>query len=132
MRSRVILSRLLLLLYLITVGILCFISSDSLPSVKTEFFGIPVDKLAHFLMFFPFPILFFLSTSWKTDKFWQILLYTVLTFIIGAAIAAATEWIQGFTATRSPDKADFIADAIALGSSCLIILVILLLSSKKK
>lgn len=130
MKSRVLLSRILFVLYLAAIAFLCLTSSNSLPQLKTSFLGLPTDKVAHFLMFLPFPILFYLSSEWKADKFWKALLYTLLIFVVGCGVAAGTEYLQKLTPTRVADKADFMADAIALGCSSLLVFIVLV--SRKK
>ena len=57
--------RILLVLYLISILVLCFANLSSLPDVSNTLFGIDIDKVAHFLMFLPFPALFFLSFEGK-------------------------------------------------------------------
>ncbi len=53
--------RIITTVYLLAVAYLCFASSSGLPSIKEWHFFIPADKVVHFLMFFPFPILAYLS-----------------------------------------------------------------------
>ena len=48
-------------LYLIAIAVLCFGKFSDLPSVSNTILGIPTDKVVHFVMFFPFPILAFLA-----------------------------------------------------------------------
>jgi hypothetical protein len=44
--------------YLAAVGLLCFIRPSSLPEMEVKtFLGIPIDKILHFIMFLPYPIL---------------------------------------------------------------------------
>ena len=52
-----ILSRVLFLMYLGAIALLCFISGEKIPDIQREIFGIPTDKLVHFFMFLPFPVL---------------------------------------------------------------------------
>ena len=47
---------------------LCFTSSDKLPDIQKTIFGFPTDKVAHFLMFLPFPILFYMAWDHDTSK----------------------------------------------------------------
>ena len=117
--TKTILARILFILYLAAIAFLCFMHADKLPDMQKTLLGIPSDKVAHFLMFLPFPILAFLAYDHVTNKFWSAVLFAVLTFAVGAGIAWLTEYIQGFLPYRSRDLSDFRADLIALGISTL-------------
>ena len=114
-------------IYLAAVALLCFIRPSSLPEVDIKtFLGIPIDKMLHFLMFLPYPILsgiVFISKGQKTPAVIVTLLLIALT---GNGVAYGTEIIQSYTDYRSYEIADFHADmtGIAAGSiitaSCLI------------
>lgn len=130
MKSRVFLSRILMLLYLVAIAFLCFVSGDSLPSIRSSFLGLPTDKVAHFIMFLPFPILAFLSTNWKITKVWKNALLVFLILLLGCSIAALTEYIQGFTMTRTADVKDFYADILSLGISSVFVFLVTLFKKK--
>ena len=115
MSTKTILARILFIVYLAAIALLCFMHADKLPDMQKTLLGIPADKVAHFLMFLPFPILAFLAYDHVTNKFWSALLFSVLTFVVGAAIAWGTEYIQGMLPYRSRDMADWSADLLALG-----------------
>ena len=117
--TKTILARILFILYLAAIAFLCFMHADKIPDMQKTLFGIPTDKVAHFLMFLPFPILAFLAYDHVTNKVWSAVLFAVLTFAVGAAIAWGTEYIQGMLPYRSRDVADFRADLLALGISTL-------------
>lgn len=119
MSTKTILARILFLVYLAAIAFLCFMHADKIPDMQKTFLGIPADKVAHFLMFLPFPILVFLAYDHVTNKVWSSVLFAVLTFAVGAAIAWGTEYIQGMLPYRSRDVADFRADLLALGISTL-------------
>lgn len=119
MSTKTILARILFVVYLAAIAFLCFMHADKLPDMQKTLFGIPTDKVAHFLMFLPFPILAFLAYDHVTNKVWSAVLFAVLTFAVGAAIAWGTEYIQGMLPYRSRDVADFRADLLALGISSL-------------
>lgn len=122
--TKTILSRILLVLYIIAVCLLCFASSSSLPTVQTRIFGIPSDKLIHFLMFAPYPILSYLSFDHPSHKPWKSVGFVVLCFITGSAIAIMTEVVQYYIPSRTMDMADFYADALALGIFSALVLAI--------
>lgn len=117
--TKTILARILFLLYLAAIAFLCFMHADKLPDMQKTLLGIPSDKVAHFLMFLPFPILAFLAYDHVTNKWWSALLFAAITFAVGAGIAWGTEYIQGFLPYRNRDMADLNADLLALGISSL-------------
>lgn len=113
--------KILLVLYLAAVAWLCFGHFDNISDVPKDFWGIPTDKIVHFLMFFPFPILCFLAFDRFTTKWWHSLLFTGAVFLCGCAIAGATELGQLQTTYRSGDITDFLADGLALFCSSLLV-----------
>lgn len=124
MTTKTILARILFFLYLAAIAFLCFMHVDKLPDVQQFIFGIPTDKVAHFLMFLPFPILAYLAYDHLTNRVWSAILFAVATFIIGALIAYGTEYVQGSLPYRSMDINDFKADALALAISCIFVFII--------
>lgn len=135
MRSRVILSRVLFLLYLVAIAFLLFATADSLPTISRTIWGLPTDKVAHFIMFLPFPILAFLSCDITTKKAWHSILLVLSLLVAGCVVALLTEYFQGLTGYRTSDIEDFKMDAIALSISSLFVLVVdvtKLPKSKKK
>ena len=117
-----ILFRILFLLYLAGVLFLCFGRFDNAPSVEWSLFGIPTDKLVHFCMFFPFPILALLAFDRYTETVRQTLTFVGITLAVGILLAVATEWGQGhLTDYRSADPLDFVADTSALVLSSILI-----------
>ncbi|MBR0174543.1 MAG: VanZ family protein [Bacteroidales bacterium] len=121
---KTILARILFFLYLAAIAFLCFMHVDKLPDVEKFLFGIPADKLAHFLMFLPFPILAYLAYDHLTNRFWSAVLFVAATFIIGALLAYGTEYVQGKLPYRSMDINDFKADALALAISSVFVFII--------
>lgn len=131
-RQQLILSRILLVLYLAALCMLCFGNFSNAPKVQPSFFGIPTDKIVHFLMFFPFPILvYFAFNRYGGKRLWQ-LLGVLITFLTGAGMAIGTELIQGLITYRSKDVRDFRADCIALAAASIIILLFVLLRRSRK
>ena len=121
MKQRV-LFRILFFVYVAAVLFLCFGHFDSTPDVPTSFLGIPTDKLVHFGMFFPFPILAFLAFDRYTGTVRSTLLFSGITFLVGILLAFGTEWGQAhLTNYRSGDPMDLTADILALALSCLIV-----------
>lgn len=110
--------------YIATVCILCFINPSSLPDAPKDFLGIGLDKIVHFLMFLPFPILTHLALSAK-EKF------IIIIFLGGCIFAAATEYIQGLTDYRSYDLADLGTDILGLLFGSLITLIYSTLTKRR-
>lgn len=117
-----ILFRILFLLYLAGVLYLCFGRFENTPSVEWSLLGIPTDKLVHFCMFFPFPILAFLAFDRYTDTTRQTLIFVGITLVVGILLALGTEWGQAhLTDYRSGDPWDLVADTSALVLSSLLV-----------
>ena len=129
-RRQLISARILFAVYLVAVAVLCFVKFPESQEVDLELWGIPFDKVVHFLMFFPFPLLACLAFGCYPGKPEASVLKTVLAFLSGCAFAAFTELVQFRLPWRSGDPADFRADAVALGIGSVIVLILVL--AKKK
>jgi len=121
---KTILARILFLLYLAAVAFLCFMHVDKIPEVQKFIFGIPTDKLAHFLMFLPFPILAYLAYDHLTNKLGHAILFALGTLVLGLLLAYGTEYVQGKLPYRSMDINDFKADALAIAISCVGVFIV--------
>ena len=128
---QIIWARILFAVYLATVAFLCFGKFSSSHDVPKDLWGIPTDKVVHFLMFFPFPLLACLAQGGYRGKPGQAILKTVLAFLAGCAFAACTEWIQTRIPYRSGDPVDFQADAWALLLSSIIVLILVFAKKSK-
>ncbi len=117
--KRTIIFRLLTLLYLVAIAVLCFANFSSMPDVQKSFLGIPTDKIVHFLMFIPFPVLAYWSFSPKRITIVKMLLMLAAIFAAGCLIAWGTEYVQGKLPYRKMDMTDFKADRIGLAIGCL-------------
>ena len=129
---KTILARILFFLYLVAIAFLCFMHVDKLPDVQKFILGIPTDKMAHFLMFLPFPILAYLAYDHLTNKVWSAILFALATFVIGCLLAYGTEYVQGRLPYRSMDIKDFKADALALAISSVFVFIIDVTHLKKR
>lgn len=110
--------RLLFFLYIAGVLYLCFGHFENTPSIQLSLWGIPTDKLVHFCMFFPFPLLAFLAFDQFTKTVPQTLLFVGITFAVGIVVAVGTELGQAnLTDYRSGDPLDLAADTIGLALS---------------
>ena len=130
-RRQLLRARILFGLYLAAVAVLCFGKFDSSQDVPMDLWGIPTDKIVHFLMFFPFPPLACLASGGYRGERWQATFRTVIAFLAGCAFAAATEWVQTWLSYRSGDPVDFGADALAILLSSIIVLFIVLAKHRK-
>ena len=115
--------RILFLLYITAVAYACFGHFNDVPDLAVAWLGIPNDKILHFLMFLPFPILMYLSFGQKSKNPWKAMLGVIGIFIIGCLIAAGTEVGQSFISYRSCDPTDFVADSLALLISSLVVFI---------
>ncbi len=130
--TRSILSKIIMLLYVVAVAYLCFANFHKLPDVPKTFLGIPMDKIVHFCMFFPFPILAFFAYDKLTETPWQALAALLCICAFGGIFAGLTEMIQGALPYRSQDVHDFGADLLAIGLSGLLVFVYDVSKMKKK
>lgn len=110
--------------YLSLVAYLCFSQMNGLPNVSPALFGIPTDKIVHFLMFLPFPVLAFFCYDKKTVRPGQALLFAAVTLLIGEIIAGSTELVQKRLIYRCSDPMDFFADSLGLVLSAAAVLYI--------
>ncbi len=123
----------LFFLYIALLLFLCFGQFQNMHSVPRTILGIPSDKVVHFCMFFPFPILAFLAFDQYTNTVRQSLLFSGITFVVGILLALGTEWGQAhLTRYRSGDTRDFLADSLALVLGTLIVLFWDIRKQKKK
>jgi VanZ family protein len=118
-------ARIVFILYVMAVAWLCFGKFDSLPDVPRSLWDIPMDKVVHFLMFLPFPVLAFPAFVPSAESRLRTFAWTLGVFISGCLFAAATELVQArLLPFRTGDPADFTADLIALGVGSLLVFVI--------
>ena len=118
-------ARILFGLYLVAVAVLCFARFPESEDVPKSLLGIPMDKIVHFLMFFPFPVLAYLAFDRYRGKRRASVLWTA------AALPAVTELVQSRLPYRSGDPADFRADAFALLLSSVLVLILILVQKRK-
>ena len=105
--------------YLAAVAVLCFMKPDGLPEVEKDFFGIPIDKVAHFIMFLPYPILAATSFIRSEMGIRQMTAILAVTAIVGVGLAYGTEVIQAQTGYRAYEIDDFKADMTGMAAGML-------------
>ena len=116
-KKQTLIARIGFILYLGALAWLCFGNFSSLPDVQQKIFGFDTDKVVHFIMFLPFPFLMFSSFEIMPCRAWKFILFLLLSFAVGCATGAATEFIQGFTINRVTDIRDFYADIAGCATS---------------
>jgi len=132
MNKKKLIPRVLFFLYLAAVLFLCFGKFESTPDVPGTFLGIPTDKLVHFCMFFPFPILAFLAFDKFTETPKSTFLFSGITWVLGMLLAFGTEWGQAhLTDYRSGDPWDLVADAMSITLSTVLVIIWDLSKQKK-
>lgn len=109
-----------LCIYVMTVAYLCFMQPEDIPQIRQDLWGIPIDKVAHFLMFFPFPILAYASFRPTRKRRQSHLLVLLAVMVTGAVLAIGTELIQGLSEYRSYEISDFYADMLGIACSSII------------
>ena len=130
-RKQLIIARIAFAAYILAVLVLCFARIPSTSDVPKELWGIPMDKIVHFLMFFPFPLLAYLAFDRYREQRGAAVPWAVVALACGCAFAAFTELVQARLSYRSGDPADFKADALALLAGSVIILIVILAKHKK-
>lgn len=107
-------------IYMAAVAALCFLRPDSLPEVgKDTFLGIPIDKIMHFMMFFPFPVLSGMVFLDRDRRIVSNIATILILAAAGAGVAYGTEILQAHTGYRSYEIADFYADLIGISAGAI-------------
>jgi VanZ family protein len=120
----------LLCVYFAAVLCLCLFRPENLPEMNQVFLGIPIDKVAHFLMFLPYPVLAYLTFRPEDGRRRIRLIVLLSVFAMGIALAMGTEKLQGLSEYRSFEIEDFYADV--LGMECSAFIMALLIIFRKR
>ena len=123
-RKRSVIFTIVMTLYLGAVAYLCFANFHKLPEAPKFLFGIPTDKIVHFCMFFPFPVLAYLAYDKLTDTPLKALAALISICAVGCIFAGVTEIIQGSLPYRTQDVKDFGADCLAIGIASVLTFII--------
>ena len=117
-------------IYIGAILYLCLTKPDNLPQTEFLIFGLPADKVAHFTMFLPFPILMYLMFFDRSRSRWKDMLILVAAIALGIGAAFGTEYLQALTQYRSSDINDTFADMKGLSTGTLIVLTHILLRKR--
>lgn len=123
MKTRTIIFRILLVLYVAAVAYICFANFKHLPQMSRITWGFETDKVIHFIMFLPYTVLTYFSIGRLPRRIWKSILLTILLIATGCLFAAATEVVQSRLIYRSGDFRDFEADLLAISISGTIVLI---------
>ena len=120
-------------IYLAAVAALCFLRPSSLPEMNIKtFLGLPIDKVLHFIMFFPYPVLSGLSFMYRRFSLGRNFLILLVLTIAGAGLAYGTEVIQRETGYRSYDMGDYIADMAGMAAGAILTLIFIIIQKTRK
>lgn len=115
----------LLIFYIAALMFLCLADFGGVHMPPKFWFNIPSDKVVHFLMFFPFPIIAWLFTKARIRSNAKWLRMLLVIFFLGILLGFLTEMLQGMTGYRSKDYFDALADASGIFAGCLLIILFL-------
>lgn len=124
-------SVIILCAYVAAVAVLCFMKGDNIPSMEFSILGIPSDKIAHFIMFVPFPFLTYYTFRTADKIFRKDLTVLLVSLLAGAGFAAGTERIQSMLEYRSGDIMDLAADMTGLLFGCIITIIYMTIIYRK-
>lgn len=127
-----ILFRIFLLLYLAVVAFLCFADFNGMPDIQKTFLGIPTDKIVHFCMFFPMPVIGYMAYGGEKKTIGKILVAVLNSCVFCCIFAGITELVQASLPYRSEDLNDFAADCIAICCSSLLTFIFACISTKRE
>ena len=116
---------LLFALYLAAVAYLCFLKPGSIPVLRQFIFGIPTDKVIHFTMFLPYPILAYISFRPDRKGVSIHLIAFAAIIAVGAAMSMGVERLQ-IAAGRNYDIKDFYANISGMAAGAAITLIFIL------
>ena len=110
----------LFFIYLAALCVLYFATFKDTPDIPKEIFGIKMDKIAHFLMFFPYPFLAHRSLTGKRK--WRNLVFVILG---GIVLAYGLELSQHtVNPARTTDPWDLVVNIASLSVSTFILALI--------
>ncbi len=121
----------LLCIYIALVAYVCFTQPDNVPELRPDLWGIPIDKVMHFIMFLPYPVVAYGAFRPESEDLLFHLGIILVIFATGAGLAIGTEQLQRFSEYRTYEIADFYADMAGMSCSALLILIYILITKKR-
>ena len=121
-----------LCLYLTTLGFLCFADPQNFQSASFSLWNIQADKIVHFIMFAPYPVLMFITVDNHSGSLMKRLITLSLVLASGAALALGTEIIQGTTEYRSFELWDLAADIAGILTSTMAVAAYIRSTNRKR
>lgn len=116
--------RTLFVLYIILLFFFSLYSFQSFPvNLSTNFWGVGADKIAHFIMFFPFPFSAWFAFGGQIKKIAKSFAYSAL-LITGIVVASVTETLQYLIPGRDSDWLDLVANYSAIFLGTLLVMFI--------
>ena len=110
----------LFLAYVAAVAWLCFGTFKPDPSIPRTIFNIPTDKVVHFLMFLPFPILGTIAFDFRS--WWRAL--SIMTILANLAAFSFEQLQSRITTVRVTDPTDLNANFLGISLGLLIAIII--------
>ena len=110
----------LFLVYVAAVAWLCFGTFKPDPSIPRTIFNIPTDKVVHFLMFLPFPILGTIAFDFRS--WWRAL--SIMTILANLAAFTFEQLQSRITTVRVTDPTDLNANFLGISLGLLIAIII--------
>ena len=123
--------KIVVLLYAVAVGVLCFAKFDPEFIQKQSQLLHLTDKDVHFLMFLPFvPLIYlaFASPEWEMRK---TLVFSARVLVVAVAVASMIELVQGQTGYRGEDLWDALAGIGGAATGAVILLAVKWLAGKR-
>jgi len=122
-KSIILLFRYLFAIYIALVFFFCLYSfGDTGIDLSEYFFGIRVDRIAHFIMFFPYPISAWLALKANLRKLFPGFPQSVV-LLSGFGLAFIAETLQKLNPARESDIFDLAANFAAIVSGTLVIFI---------
>ncbi len=116
--------RTLFVLYIILLFFFSLYSFSSTPvDLSLYYWGIRADRIAHFIMFFPFPFSAWFAFGGVIKAITGKYAYVAL-FFTGIIVASITETLQSFIPYRDSDLLDLLANYSAIFMGTLLVMFI--------
>lgn len=116
--------RTLFVLYIFLLFFFSFYSFKSTPVDLSKYIlGIRADRIAHFVMFFPFPFSAWFAFGGQIKKITSKFAYSAL-FITGIVVVSFTEALQAIIPGRDSDWLDLVANYSSILMGTLLVILV--------